>query len=98
MARVSVSVNPSILLATTEASIELYQAIMTELENHMDQVIGGETYDDPVLEAEQAQLRTEINTCRAKIGFWRGEASFWRNEVNENKTAIKDTNKLAQSN
>ena len=96
MARVSV--NPSILLAESEAAIEIYQALMTELENNMDQVIGGETYDDPALQAYQAQLRTEINTVRAKVGFWRGEASFWRNEVNENKTAIKDTNKLAQSN
>ena len=66
MARVSV--NPSILLAESEA-IEIYQALMTELENNMDQVIGGETYDDPALQAYQAQLRTEINTVRAKVGL-----------------------------
>lgn len=89
-------INPSIKLAECEAFMEEYQAWMTELENEMDILISGGT-DDPMIRDMVAVVRTEITTVRAAIGFWRGEASFWRNEINENKIALKDSNKLASS-
>lgn len=85
--------NPSIELAKCETFVEVYQNLMTQFEGEMDLLIqGGED-----MQEDAAALRTEINKVRALIGFWRGESSFWRNELNENKTAIKDTNKLAVS-
>lgn len=87
------SVNASQKLAEAEIAIDIYESDIAELQNIMDGVIGLE-------ETEEAagDIRILLNLTRAKLGFWRGEASFWRNEVNENKTALKDTNKLATSN
>lgn len=85
--------NPTILLARSETFVEVYQDLMTQYEIEMDILIQG----GDATRAQSAALRTEINKVRALIGYWRGEASFWRQEVNENKTAIKESNKLASS-
>jgi hypothetical protein len=92
------SVNPSVKLALAEATIEYYQSQMAELENQMDIVVSMKQDDQGTYALEEeAKLRTQIESVRAAIGFWRTEASFWRNEVQENKTALKDSNKLAAS-
>lgn len=85
--------NPTEMLARAETFIEVYQDLMTQFEIEMDTLIQG---GDETREQSSA-LRTEINKIRALIGYWRGEATFWRNEINENKQAIKESNKLASS-
>lgn len=89
-------INPSIKLAECESLMEEYQAYLSDLEILMDDLIAGGS-ENPEIRAMQAEARTRIATTRAAIGFWRGEASFWRNEINENKIALKDSNKLASS-
>ncbi len=87
-------INPSIEHAHCETMVELYNAQMALLEIDMDELISvGD--DDPEVRMAVAALRTQIAMVRAAIGFWRGCASFWLNEVNENKTALKESNKLA---
>ncbi len=88
-------INPSVQLAECEQLTEEYQAIMTVLENEMDEWISEGT-ESPAVRAEVAILRTQISNVRASIGFWRGEAAFWRNEIQENKTALKESNSLAK--
>jgi hypothetical protein len=87
-------VNPSEELAFSEFKIEFYQSQMTGLENLMDEWVSVED-DSGAARAQIAQIRAQINLVRAAIGFWRGETSFWRQEINENKLAVKETNKLA---
>ncbi len=89
-------INPSIELANCEQLTEEYQALMTVLENEMDDLISAGTENDEI-RAEVAVIRTQISNVRASIGFWRGEAAFWRNELQENKTALKESNKLASA-
>lgn len=86
--------NSTVFVANAENHVEVYQNLMTKFEAEMDRLI---TLGDSA-QAEVAKLRAEINILRAKIGMWRGEASFWRNELNESKSAVKETNKLATSN
>ncbi len=87
-------VNPSVELSNCEFMTEEYQALVTEHENIMDELMSEGT-DDPGVRALVAEVKTEITNIRAQVGFWRTEASFWRGEVNENKTELKDSNKLA---
>jgi hypothetical protein len=93
-AALSQATNPSAKLADSEVEIDINQSLMTAYEIMMDEWMG---IDGAEATAEVAKLRTLINLTRAKLGFWRGEATFWRNEINENKTALKESNKLAQS-
>lgn len=93
-AALSQSTNPSAKLADSEVEIDINQSLMTAYEIMMDEWMG---IDGDQADAEVAKLRTLINLTRAKLGFWRSEASFWRNEINENKTALKESNKLASS-
>ncbi len=95
MPSIKPGVNPSIELATCEQLTEEYQALMTVLENEMDDLISVGTDNDGI-RAEVAIIRTQISNVRASIGFWRGEAAFWRNEIQENKTALKESNSLAK--
>jgi len=74
---------------------EEYQALMTVLENEMSDLISGGT-DDPIIRDRTAEVRTLISNTRASIGFWRGEESFWKNEIQENKTALKESNNLSK--
>ncbi len=90
------AINPSEELAFSEFKTEYYEAQSTGLENQMDQWVAVND-DTGYARAQIAQIRAQINLVRAGIGFWRGEASFWRQEINENKTAVKEGNKLASS-
>jgi hypothetical protein len=87
-------INPSTELAFSEFKIEFYQSQMTGLENLMDEYVSMDD-ESGFARAEIAKLRAQINLVRAAMGFWRGESSFWRQEINENKLAVKETNKLA---
>ena len=48
-------------------------------------------------QGDEDAIRRDSTLEKALAGFWRNESSFWRQEINENKTAVKDGNKLAQA-
>lgn len=91
---IRIAVNPSDRVSHCEMMLEFLQSIVTQLENDMDS-LNALNDDSGFARAQIANLRIQLNFRRAAIGFWRGEQSFWKNELNEIKTALKESNKLA---
>lgn len=86
------AINPSVEHAKAEYSIELNQALLTDLENQMSEFLA---LDTDLARASAADIRIQISITKSLIGFWRNEASFWKSEIDENKKDISQTNKLA---